>query len=599
MEVVKRHVELKRAGTASWKGLCPFHAEKSPSFHVHETRQFFHCFGCGEKGDVFGFLTKTEGRSFMEVLRDLAGESGIDLGEAQLTDAEKRSIAEAESERERMMRALEDTTKFFEAQLLTPSGAQARAYLEKRGLTAQVATRFRIGFASASSAALEQHLSACRISDEVAERLGLVGNNERGRYAFFRDRVMLPVLDRQKRVVGFSGRLLDPDAKAAKYVNSPDSPVFHKKELLLGLPFALDPIRRAGHSIIVEGNFDVVTCHQAGIEEVVAPMGTALGAEHVAALGRLARRVVVIFDGDDAGQRAARKVLPLFVDLDLDGRVAQLPKGVDPDDFVRREGAAAFRSLVESARPMVEQFIDDLARQADPTIPGRVKAMDEGVEILIKVRNSTERELYAARLAAALKLDLPQVIRALRTARTGRAPGGQTQQGGPPDPAHAAVSDSGEPIVAPRIPARDELEVVVLLLGAPSLAALPEAARALALLTDVSVATLYRAALDALHGGGHADIPGWLSAGPSDIREAVARTLMEGRYDGMDEGDAARTLRSFVQRLERARLDAEIERVRRDQEIAQLRGDEVAARAMSQHLMELIRTKQGLGKKPN
>ena len=270
-------MELKRAGTGSWKGLCPFHAEKTPSFHVHEQRNFFHCFGCGEKGDVFHFLQMIEGRSFMDVLRDLAAEGGVDLPEATLTPAERKAAEEAESERERMLRAMEEATRFYEAQLQTPAGAAARAYLDKRGISRALAEKFRLGYAPAAWDALGKHLASTRVTRDVAERLGLLGSNDRGHYDFFRDRIMLPVLDRQKRPIGFSSRLLDPDAKERKYVNSPDSPLFHKKDNLYGLHAAMEAIRRGGTAIVVEGNFDVLTLHQAGIEEAVAPMGLAAG----------------------------------------------------------------------------------------------------------------------------------------------------------------------------------------------------------------------------------------------------------------------------------------------------------------------------------
>ena len=310
VDVVKRYVELKRAGTGSFKGLCPFHAEKTPSFHVHEQRQFFHCFGCGEKGDVFSFLVKIEQRSFMEVLRDLARQAGVDMPEQTLTPAERKAAEEIVSERERMLRAVEEATRFFEEQLASPGGAAARGYLENRGISKATSERFRVGYAPPGWDSLQKHLASRHVQAELAERLGLVGKGERGPYDFFRDRVMLPVLDRQKRPVGFSSRLLDPDAKERKYVNSPDSPLFHKKENLYGLHAAIDAIRRSGTAILVEGNFDVMTLHEAGIEEAVAPMGTALTIEQIKMLARMAKRIVVVFDGDSAGSRAAEKLCP-------------------------------------------------------------------------------------------------------------------------------------------------------------------------------------------------------------------------------------------------------------------------------------------------
>ena len=250
VEIVKRHVELKRAGTGSWMGLCPFHGEKTPSFHVNEARSYFYCFGCHEKGDAITFLTKIEQRPFMDVLQDLASAAGVDLEMRPLSPAERQARQKAESERDRMFRAMELAAAFFEDQYASPAGAAARAYVEKRGIGATVRERFRVGYAPSRWDALSSHLAENKIPPSDMERLGLVGANERGRYDFFRDRVMLPVLDRQKRVIGFGGRLLDPEAKDRKYVNSPESPLFHKKES------ALRPARRAGRDPAHGGDRD-------------------------------------------------------------------------------------------------------------------------------------------------------------------------------------------------------------------------------------------------------------------------------------------------------------------------------------------------------
>jgi DNA primase len=574
VEVVRRHVELKRAGTAQWKGLCPFHAEKTPSFHVHEQRQFFNCFGCGEKGDVFKFLEKVEQRSFMEILRDLAQQAGIDLPEKEMSPAERKAQADAESEKERMLRTMEMATAFFEAQLATPAGDAARAYLTKRGISPETANRFRVGYAPAGWDVVQRHFAAKHIPLTVLERLGLVGVNERGHYDFFRDRVMLPVLDRQKRPLGYSSRLLDPDAKDRKYVNSPDSPLFHKKENLYGLHAALDAIRRSGTAIVVEGNFDVMSLHEAGIEEAVAPMGTALTSEQVSLLARLARRVVVVFDGDEAGQRAARKALPLFLEAEADGRVARMPSGVDPDDFVRAQGAAAFRKLVEQARPVVEQFIDDLARDSDGTIPGRVKAMEAAAPVLAKVRNPMERDLYISRVATAFQIDKNQLLRAIRGVQ---AP-----------VAHGAPS-AGQTVVQTtrRTPPKEQLEALVLLVTHPELAGAGEALSIQDLLVDPGVSHIYRIVLQALRSGERPDVPVWLDATQPDIRDAVSSALMSGGHDA-SEG-AERAFRALKTRLELSRVTAEIEMGKAAYKQALEQGDSQKARAFMTRDLELHR----------
>jgi DNA primase len=587
VDVVKRYVELKRAGTGSWKGLCPFHAEKTPSFHVHEQRQFFHCFGCGEKGDVFSFLVKIEQRSFMEVLRDLARQSGVDIPEPTLSPAERQAAAEAESERERMLRAMEEATRFYETQLAGSAGAAARDYLDKRGISKATAELFRVGYAPPGWDALQKHLSFQNVAASLAERLGLVGSNERGRYDFFRDRVMLPVLDKQKRPVGFSSRLLDPDAKERKYVNSPDSPLFHKKENLYGLHAALDAIRRSGTAILVEGNFDVMALHEAGIEEAVAPMGTALTVEQIKLLSRAAKRIVVIFDGDNAGSRAAEKAVPLaveaglfFAEADADGRVAEMPAGMDPDEFVRAQGADAFRAVVAQARPMLDHLIQRASD--DATIPGKANTVKRVVDVLAKVRNPLVRDLYVRDLAAKLGVPVAQVMRLVRES-SHRAPGADSVA-----PASAAPVGQDR-----RAPQPDELDALVLLVTHPELAASAEAQRILDLLRDPGIRQIYGTALDGLRAGGRPDVPAWLDSGPPDIREHVGAALMDGRWSALEAADEA--LRALVLKLDRSRVDAELALAQRQHREALARGDEEEARAISMREMELIRTKLGLG----
>ncbi len=587
VDVVKRHVELKRAGTGSWKGLCPFHSEKTPSFTVHEPRQFFHCFGCDEKGDAISFLVKIEQRPFMDVLTDLAQAAGVDLEVRPLTPAELKARKEAESERDRMLRALDLAASFFEDQYLSPAGAAARAYVEGRGIGTAVREKFRVGYAPARWDGLSSHLASKKIPVSDLERLGLCAVNERGRYDFFRDRVMLPVIDRQKRVVGFGSRLLDPDAKDRKYVNSPESPLFHKKEQLYGLHAALEAIRKSGSAVVVEGNFDVLALHEAGIEEAVAPMGTALTVEQVSALGRLAKTVTVVFDGDSAGQRAAQKAVPLFVDGEVDGRVARLPAGFDPDDFVRRsdDGAATFRRMVDGARPMLDQFIQDSAEES--SVEGKMATLEKVAELLVRVRNQTKRELYAGQLAGVLGLTTLQVKRALQEAATRAHRGSQAA----PSAEAAAPAEAAVATAPVRLPP-EELHVIVLLARYPELLRAPEAPRAGELLLHPTVRQLYRTAAAMVAETGKLDVPAWLDAAPAAERKTVAAGLMDGSL--AEVADPTGLLRKLVTRLELLRLDAEIEMSARLSREAHARGDEAAQRALSIRGIELRKTKEGL-----
>ena len=583
VEVVKRHVELKRAGSGSWKGLCPFHSEKTPSFNVNETRHYFHCFGCGEHGDVIGFLEKVEQRSFMEVLQELADAAGVELDTRPLSPAEKTARREAESERDRMFRVMEMTAQFFEEQYAGAAGATARAYVDKRGISAAVAARFRVGYAPGNG--LSSFLAGKKIPASDLERLGLVGVNERGRYDFFRDRVMLPVIDRQKRVIGFGGRVLDPEIKDRKYVNSPDSPLFHKKEQLYGLHAALDAIRKSGVAILVEGNFDVMSLHEAGVEEAVAPMGTALTIEQITLLGRLAKTVVVVFDGDAAGQRAAHKVIPMFVEADVDGRLARMPAGVDPDDFVRnadRGGAEAFRRLVDAARPMLDQFIQDAA--TDATIEGKMSTLGAVADLLVKVRNQTTRELYAEKLAGVLHLTSQQVTRALREA----AAKGQR----PANASTARVEPDAPVMVKPAVLPAEELAVIVLLATCPQLLRTADAARAGELLVHPVMRQLHRAAVEQVTAGSQLDVPGWLETAPPDVRARLNQAMMDESLTNTE--DPVGLLRKLATRLELSRVEAEIDMNSRMQREAQERGDEATLRALTVRGIELRKIKEGL-----
>ena len=525
----------------------------------------------------------------MEVIRDLATTAGVELEDRPLSPAERQARKEAESERDRMYRVMDLAAQFFQDAYAGPGAEAARAYVEKRGISAKIVERFRVGYAPGRWDALQSFLASKKIPASDVERLGLVGVNERGRYDFFRDRVMLPVIDRQKRVIGFGGRLLDPDAKDRKYVNSPDSPLFHKKEQLYGLHAAIDAIRRGGTAIVVEGNFDVLSLHEAGIEEAVAPMGTALTEEQIGILGRIAKTVVVVFDGDSAGQRAAQKSVPLFVEGDVDGRVARLPAGVDPDDFVRSEGPAAFRRLVEGARPMLDQFIQDSVQEAG--IQGTVTALETVAQLLVKVRNQTTLELYGRQLGAVLGLTQQQVGRALRQAQAQAQTREVPRIPMAPVAGSASASHVAVTAVHRALPA-EELHFVVLLASYPELGRTPDAARGGELLVDPSMRQLYRGAAEQIALTGRIDVPAWLDSAPPEVRNTVGAALMDGSIARVSDPGAA--FSKLCAKLQLLRVDAEIAMSQRLQSDAQARGDEAAVRAILVRGIELNRTKRGL-----
>jgi DNA primase len=427
VEVVSDLVALRRRGRSAL-GLCPFHAEKTPSFTVSEERGFYHCFGCGEHGDVFAFVMKTESLAFPEAVRRVAERFGVPLPEAA---ADTRRTAEPLA----AVNAL--AAAFFRAELTAAAGARARAYLRERGLGDEIVDRFGLGYAPGTGQALAQHLRArgVRIDDAVAAGLLVRRDAPAGVYDRFRDRIVFPISDPSGRVIAFGGRVLpgrpstgDPPPK---YLNSSESPIFRKGQTLYGLPQAREAIRRSGRALVVEGYLDVIALAQAGIAEVVAPLGTALTVEQLRLLRqRFTDDVIACFDGDAAGRRAAARSFPLFLEAGLWGRGVFLPAGEDPDSFVRGQGRTAFEGYLARAEPLVDAYVADLAG-ADPSAIGRrVDAAREVMKLLKRVHDPIEHELFV-RLAAdrlgvreeMLRADaVVQVADAPPAAATDRAP---------------------------------------------------------------------------------------------------------------------------------------------------------------------------------
>ncbi|HWE30750.1 MAG TPA: DNA primase, partial [Polyangia bacterium] len=314
--VIGEYVTLKRTGV-NHKGLCPFHNEKSPSFNVNAQKQFFHCFGCGKSGDVIKFLSELVGKSFMETLRLLAQRSGVELPEPTRSPREEERLRAAESERAKMVRLHDLVATFYVAQLQTPPAQAARAYLETRGLDEKTADTFRVGFAPASWEALARHLEQKKVPAELSERAGLIRRRENGtHFDTFVNRVVYALTSPMGEVIGFGGRVINSEDQP-KYKNSPETLLFKKGENLFGLHVAKHAIRKGGRALVVEGNFDVMTLHQHGIDYAVAPQGTAMTAEQVKLLKRFAREVVLMLDADPAGRAATMKIIRLFVDAEL------------------------------------------------------------------------------------------------------------------------------------------------------------------------------------------------------------------------------------------------------------------------------------------
>lgn len=401
VQVIEEHVRLKKAG-AGYTGLCPFHGEKTPSFSVNPQRQAFYCFGCHESGDVFSFMMKYHNMTFPEALKDLARRYQIDLPERHLSQAQQERIRQ----REQLYRVNQEAASIFHEALLSSQLAEsARSYLQERGVPQEYIEKYRLGYAPSPEKAGWQFLiSRLRKKNfplELIEQAGLAARKAQGRYYDrFRDRVLFPIYDMSGREVAFGGRML-AEGKP-KYMNSPESLVFTKSNLLFGLYQHRKAIRSARRAVVVEGNFDLLLLAIHGIDNTVAPLGTALSKEHVKALRRYCDEVVLLFDGDSAGLRAARRSIPFFLNEQVEGRVALLPQGHDPDSLIREKGAKAVRELIEAADPLAEFIFAALQKEHGRTLSGKNRIIAELTELMSHAADAGQQELMAAHFSEQL-----------------------------------------------------------------------------------------------------------------------------------------------------------------------------------------------------
>lgn len=416
-EIVGEHVALKNAGIGSMKGLCPFHDEKTPSFHVRPQAGFFKCFGCGEGGDVYTFLEKIDHCTFGEAVERLAERIGYTL---QYEDGEKAADS---GNRVRLLRANDAAAAYFQEQLQTPGADHAKQFLGERGFSQVAARDFGVGYAPKGWDNLTKHLRSLGFSNEELATAGLVSAGDRGSYDRFRGRLMWPVRDVSGQVVGFGARRLFDDDKGPKYLNTPETPVYHKSQLLYGLDKAKRNISREHRVVVVEGYTDVMACHLAGVTTAVATCGTAFGADHIRTLRRIlgddstSGEVIFTFDPDAAGQKAALRAFSEEKRFVSQTYVAVAPEGYDPCDLRLTRGDAAVRRLVETKRPMFEFAIRQTLQNHNlETVEGRVGALRQAAPMVADIRDASLRPGYTRELAGWLGMDVTEVERAVRYA---------------------------------------------------------------------------------------------------------------------------------------------------------------------------------------
>jgi len=388
VELLGERLKLEKAGQ-NYKARCPFHNEKTASFHISPSRQTYYCFGCGKKGDVFSFVEEMEGTDFKGALKILADRAGIELEYAP---------KESRDERERLYEALEEATKFFEQNL--KGSLEAAEYLKSRGITVETRTRFRIGFAPDEWRLLRAHLLAQGFSDKEIADAGLSKKAEGKQaeaYDVFRGRIIFPLADAQGRIIAFSGRATAADA-VAKYLNSPDTMLFNKSEVLYGLDKAKDSIRKKNYAVLVEGQMDLVLSHQAGVDNTVASSGTAFTQGHLERLRRLSPRIILAFDGDAAGEKAAEKSSALGLSLGMEVKIAELPEGKDPADLVR-ESPDTWKDVLRRSVTAIEFFLmRSIAGESDPRTLGKV--IEKRILPLVAlVQSAIERSHFVSEIA--------------------------------------------------------------------------------------------------------------------------------------------------------------------------------------------------------
>lgn len=445
-DIIGERVSLKSAGVGSLKGLCPFHDEKSPSFHVRPQVGFYHCFGCGESGDVYSFLRAMDHVSFTEAVERLAGRLGYTL------HYEDGGAAPETSGRSRLYAANTAAAEFFRAQLLTAEAETARRFLGERGFDAGAAAHFGVGYAPRGWEGMMKALTAEGFTRDELLAAGLVSQGQRGVYDRFRGRLVWPIRDVTGQTIGFGARKLYDDDQGPKYLNTPETILYKKAQVLYGLDLAKRDIARGTprRVVVVEGYTDVMACHLAGVTTAIATCGTAFGAEHIKVLRRVmgddssSGEIVFTFDGDEAGQKAALRAFSEDDRFNAQTFVAVAPNGLDPCDLRLQRGDAAVRSLVDTKVPMFEFAIDRKLAAFDlATVEGQVGALRAASPIVAEIRDRLLRPGYERVLARRLGMDPTEVHteveRAARGASSSRTPHSEKSQTAPADAAPAVA----------------------------------------------------------------------------------------------------------------------------------------------------------------
>ena len=572
-QIVGEHVALKPAGVGTLKGLCPFHDERTPSFNVRPSVGRYHCFGCGEGGDVIEFVMKLDGMSFVEAVEYLAPRAGVTL---RYEAGGQRREASGTS-RSRLLEAHRIAAEFYQERLGSPEAQVGRAFLTERGFDRNAAEQFGVGFAPAGWSTLLDHLRSRNFTEEELRATGMFSEGNRGLYDRFRGRLVWPIRDVTGEVIGFGARRLLEDDQGPKYLNTPETQLYKKATVLYGIDQAKTAIRHERTTVVVEGYTDVMACHLAGVTNAVATCGTAFGEEHVKVVRRLmgdtgsaqlkvgagGASVIFTFDGDEAGQNAALKSFSLDHQFLAQTFVAVDPEGMDPCDIRQHRSDAAVRALLDARVPLFEFVIrTQLASHDLDTPEGRVAALRAAAPVVARIRDRALRPEYGRQLAGWLGMDVETVLAEVTRAGSGGSRPGSAASDGPP-PTHARI-DNRDPMVR-----AEALSLGVLFQAAD---AVRDDAEALAITDELSaeayVTPAYRTIFSSISaaGGVREAGPDWITRVLEQAPEELASTINGLAVTPLPH-DKAETLGLYARSILAKVLDAQLTR-----RVGELRG---------------------------
>lgn len=569
VSVVNEYVPLKRRGS-NYQGLCPFHNEKTPSFSVSPNKQIFHCFGCGKGGNVFRFVMEIEGISFMEAVEKLAKRADVKLPEKEMTPAERARM----EQRKRYLQINDYAARYYHKVLMeTKAGQPYRDYLERRQISRETMERFQLGATPPGWDSLYQMLLKHGVKPQEMLDLGLISESSKrpGHYVDrFRQRLMFPIGDDKGRIIAFGGRIIDKDSSPQKYLNSPDTPLFHKSRNLYGLNLARNSIRNKDQVLIVEGYMDVISCHQYGITNAVAPLGTAFTPDQGKLLMRNTYQVALSFDGDGAGIKATMRALDILSDLGCTARVITIPDGADPDEYLKKFGKEAFEQLVEESQELISYKLSRFMESNNTdSISGKMKVVGMLLSDIRKLQSAVARESAIRQISIQLQVSEKAIWEEL-----------QRSADSAPEKENAKNLPNYENF-AGKIESKVEKNILRVLFERPDLFSMAESYGGAALFSDAASA-LYNEFAESIRRCGKVE-----SASISQERgQILADLLMEENYIT----DREKFLENSLRQMKQEHLDREYQKLNQKLSGGNLGGAELTA--LLQQMDAVLRAKK-------